>query len=66
MQQQNSRDDGLGDAFCGGPAHMVSIKKNAKTIRHAQEYIPIARDLYGPLRQKSLSATRHIDVFHRV
>jgi hypothetical protein len=34
MQHQNSGDDGFGHALSGGPAHIVSIKKNAKTIRH--------------------------------
>ena len=43
MQHQNSGDDGFGHALSGGPAHIVWMKKNVKTIRHAQEYIPIAR-----------------------
>jgi hypothetical protein len=38
MEQQDRRDDGLGHALSGGPAHIVWMKKNVKTIRHAQEY----------------------------
>jgi hypothetical protein len=34
MEQQDSRDHGFGHALSGGPAHIVSIKKNAKTIPH--------------------------------
>ena len=49
MQQQNSRDNGFGHALGGGPAHIVWMKKNAKTIRHVQEYIPIARRMHASL-----------------
>ena len=37
MEQQHSRDDGLGHALSGGPARIVGMKKKVKTIRHAQE-----------------------------
>jgi hypothetical protein len=38
MEQQDRRDNGLGHTLSGGPAHIVWMKKNVKTIRHAQEY----------------------------
>jgi hypothetical protein len=38
IEQQDSRNDGFGHALSGGPAHIISTKMNAKTIRHAQEY----------------------------
>jgi hypothetical protein len=56
MQHQNSRDDGFGHALGGGPAHIVRMEKNLKTIRHVQEYIPIARDASVSLRGGSGSS----------
>jgi hypothetical protein len=34
MEQQDSRDNGFGHALSGGPAHVVRMKKDIKTIRH--------------------------------
>ena len=31
MEQQNSRDDGLGNTLSGGPAHVVRMKTDFKT-----------------------------------
>jgi hypothetical protein len=58
MEQQDSRANGLGYALGGGPTHIVGMKKKVKTIRHAQEYIPIARrfvwaaEAFHPAKEK--------------
>ena len=35
MEQQDSRDNGLGHALGGSPTHIVRMKTDVKTIRHS-------------------------------
>jgi hypothetical protein len=59
MEQQDSRDDGLGHALSGGPAHIVWMKTDVKTIRHAQEYIPVARRFVWAVEASSKEKRHH-------
>ena len=34
MEEQDSRDNGLGHALGGSPTHIVRMKKDIKAIRH--------------------------------
>ena len=53
MEQQDSRDNGLGHALGGSPAQIIWMKREFETIRHEKEYIPIARRMHALCRLAS-------------